>query len=490
MQLKVKDINLSSGGPLIAVLNEKDGKKFDLKAKDRIRIHKIKSETCIIVVVDITDKGVEEGEIGLFDEVMHKFKIEPGTSVNITYEPKPQEIQFIRKKLDGFKLNASEIKKIIKGVVENRFSDVELTYFVSGCYSNGLNMKETVALTQAIVETGKRLTFKEKPIIDKHCAGGVPNNRTTMIMIPLLASMGFKMPKTSSRAITSPSGTADTMEVLAPVALSEKRIKQVIKKTNACMVWGGSMNLAAADDILIKVRHPLRLDPEGMLLASIMAKKKAVGATHVLIDLPFGYGSKFPTKKDAKKIGKKFERLGKHLSIKTLVVYTDGSQTIGKGVGPALEVADVIEVLNGKGAEDLRKKSLYLTEKILRMLNVKKPGFKAQHFLDSGKALKKFKEIIVAQGGKKHFEIPKAKYRYDVKAQTSGTIKSIYNKGISKVARLAGAPQDKTAGLYLWVHKNAKVKKGDVLFTIHSESKAKLENTLINLKNLETITII
>lgn len=487
MKFIVKDINLSTGGPFVAVLNEQDARDMDVYALDRIRIKRLKSGRSAIAVVDISHKGINRGEIGLFDEVIKELEVDEGVSLSVEFAPKPKSITYIRNKLDGATLNDAQINEIINDIVENKFSEIELTYFVSGCYTNGLSMKESASLTRAIVSTGSQLKFRSKVVFDKHCAGGVPNNRTTMIVVPILAAMGYIMPKTSSRAITSAAGTADTMEVLAPVSLHKEKIIEVVNKAGACMVWGGAVGLAAADDLLIRVRHPLRLDPEGMLLASIMAKKKAVGATHVLIDLPYGYEAKFQTKIKAMQLGKKFIELGSLLGMKVKVVYTDGSQPVGNGIGPALEAADVLYVLQGAGPNDLREKSVQLASEMLRMIKVKGPEEKVLEVLNSGKALEKFMEIIAAQGGRKNIKIPKARYCHDVLSIRGGIIRNISNKGISRISRLVGSPQDKAAGIYLRVKRGQAVKSGEVLFTLHSQNKAKLDNAIASLGEKEII---
>jgi len=239
------------------------------------------------------------------------------------------------------------------------------------------------------------------PICIHNCVGGVPGNRTTMIIVPILTAAGFTIAKTSTRSITSPSGTADTMEVLAPVSHSLEKIKKIIKKTKGCIIWGGTLDLAAADDKLIKLERPLSLDPEGILLASILAKKLAVNSTHILIDIPYGKGAKIETKKEAKRLKRKFTHLGKLLGMQTKAIITDGSQPIGNGIGPALEAKDVLSVLSNKGPEDLKKKSLLMSAKLLKMAGVKNSTKVAKKILESGKAYKKMQEIIKAQGGKK-----------------------------------------------------------------------------------------
>ncbi|MFH1972103.1 MAG: thymidine phosphorylase, partial [archaeon] len=273
MKLKVKEVGLSSGGILIAVLNANDAKKLDLVPGDRVSIKRLRMQKEIICVVNVSTKGIKEGEIGFFEEAMKKVGAKGRVDVEIADQPR--SIDYIKRKLHGDVLSPEEYDELVKDIVHNEFSDVELTYFVSGAYTRGMSLKEAAALTEAIVNNGERLKIKSDIIVDKHSIGGVPGNRTTMVVIPIIAALGYTIPKTSSRAITSPSGTADTMEVLAPVKIGVNKIIKVVKKTNACIAWGGAANLAAADDELISIRHHMGIDPLGMMLASIMAKKKA-----------------------------------------------------------------------------------------------------------------------------------------------------------------------------------------------------------------------
>ena len=487
MKLSVKDINLSSGGPLIVVLHEDTAKKLNLYPTDRVTISRLKIKKKINCVLDISTKGIKKNEIGMFEEVFKKLNVKKGQSINVERADKPLSIQYIKKKLEGNPLNKEELYSIVKDITNNEFSEPELTYFVSGCYSQGLSLQETVHLTNAIVEFGDKLKFEDKIILDKHSIGGVPANRTTMIIVPILASLGYKVPKTSSRAITSASGTADTMEVLAPVKLSKQKIIQIVNKVGACIAWGGAINLAGADDKLIKIRHPLSIDPTGMLLASIMAKKKAAGATHVLIDIPYGLEAKITDIKEAKELKKAFENIGKLLKMKIKVILTDGSNPIGNGVGPALEAADVFSVLKGGGPNDLREKSIYMATEMLKLARVKNAKTKVIEVLESGKAYKKLREIIYAQGGLKRPIIPKAKYYFNVKAIRDGKVKEIHNKDIARIARLAGSPDDKTAGLYIRVDIHEEIKEGEDLFTIYSKSKKNIDTVKRRLKLMSPI---
>jgi thymidine phosphorylase len=302
-----------------------------------------------------------------------------------------------------------------------------------------------------------------------------------MVVVPIVCAAGFLMPKTSSRSISSPAGTADTVEVLARVSFTVREMQRIVRKNNGCMVWGGAMNLASADDKLIRVRHPLSLDPEGMLLASILAKKHAVSATHVLVDIPIGSGAKLGTRKEALHLKRRFESIASVLNMHITTTVTDGSQPIGNGIGPALECRDVIWLLerNEKRPLDLERKSLSMAGKIMAMsgrMGYGEARSLAKQLLETGAAAQKFWGIIESQGGKRvrAESIRVGKFTRDVCAEKSGTVAGIDNIAIAKIARIAGAPADKGTGIYLHHHAGDKVQKGERLFTIYAESKENL----------------
>ena len=479
MKLKVKDIDISSGGPLIAVLNHKDAAMLDLHVMDRIKIRKgRKIETA---VVDIAQNGniIRKGSIGVFDEVVSSLRLKGNELVDIMAARKPLSISFIRKKLDGQKLSKKEIDQIVWDIVHNKLSAVELAYFVAACYTHVMNSQETIWLTNAMVEHGETLKLKKYPVVDKHCIGGIPGNRTTLVIVPIIAAAGYFMPKTSSRSITSPAGTADTMEVLANVTFPIKTMKKIVLKTHGCIVWGGALNLAPADDKIIAVERPLEIDAESQLLASIMAKKHSVSSTHILIDVPTGKDAKVKNEFEARRLKKEFELIGRKLKKHIKVIITDGNQPIGNGIGPALEARDVIWLLkrDPRRPIDLEKKCLMMCAEIFRLVGAK-DGYKmAREILESGKAYAKMIEIIKAQGGKETAaeDIRIGKFSYDYNSSRKGTVKDIDNISISRIARIAGAPHDKGAGLYLYKHIGDKVKKGENLFTIYSENKNELK---------------
>lgn len=490
MKFKIKNLDLNTGSAQIIVLDEIDAKKNNIYFGDRLKI--ISKNKEITGVVDIANlnkatpklTGVTQGTIGLMGEISNELNLKDGSTVRIEIEDKPKSLQYIKDKLDGKKLNYDQINTIVKEIVQKKLSDIELTYFVSGSFINGLDMDEAVYLTKAIVNNGDKLKFKRDEIVlDKHCIGGVPGNRTTMLVVPIMAALGLYIPKTSSRSITSPAGTSDTVEVLANVTLDAKKIMQVVQKTKGCLVWGGGVNLASADDKLIKVRHPLSLDPRGMLLASIMAKKHSVSATHVLIDIPVGKGAKIEDEKTALELKKQFETIAKRLGMKIKVAITDGSKPIGKGIGPILEAKDVLYTLQNdpRGSLDLKEKAIELASELYlltkKTTNKKTAKKLVTDIFDSNKAYTKFIEILKAQG-ENNLDIKSLKpgrFTKKVLATKSGNVVHVDNKEISYIARCAGAPQDQGAGLLLEQNKFSKVKKGDCLYTIYSNSKSKLD---------------
>ncbi len=470
MMFKVKKVEMETDGHGIVYLRYEDARKFNINVGDRIQLSFNKKK--LVGVVNLCKSAVSLNEIGVSKEVWEDGIAE---KVKISLLTKPKSVKYIRKRLLGTPLKRNEIREIIFDLMENKLSSVEAAYFVASAYVQRLSFEEEEAMTRAMVDAGKTISFSKGPIVDKHCIGGVPGNRTTPIVIPIIAAAGYLFPKTSSRAITSPAGTADVMEVLCNIEYSAKDMKKIVKKVGAAMIWGGSVNLAPVDDILLKLRYPLRLDPTSFLLASILAKKKSAGSQKVLIDIPMGAKVKDP--KAAKNLAHRFQYLGKRLGMEVRSVITDGFQPIGKGVGPSLEARDVITVLQGKGPKDLREKSLRLAAEIFDMVGKRNGYAFAKKILDSGKAYQKFKQIIKAQGGNPDIQakdIEIGKYSVDVFSQVSTSYLYYDSNIISQLARLAGAPAIKGAGVELLALSGSKVKKGKKILRIITPVKDRI----------------
>lgn len=388
--------------------------------------------------------------------------------------PKPlTSLSYIRAKIYGKEFEKKEIEGIVKDVTAGYLSDIHIATFLTACAGGNLNKQEILDLTTSMIDVGDRLVWPSPMIVDKHCIGGLPGNRTSLIVVPIVTAFGLTMPKTSSRAITSPAGTADTMEVFAPVNLDLKTMRKVVEQENGCIVWGGAAALSPADDILIRVERAIDLDSEGQVVASILSKKIASGANHIVIDLPVGTTAKVRTIEMANLLKNYFETIGNELDVKIRTVITDGLQPIGRGIGPALEARDVLAVLKCENTapQNLRERSLDLAGQVLEFApNVKSGTGKqiATDLLDSGKAWQKFQMICKAQGGM--FELPIASYTHEVVANSSGKVISIDNRRLARIAKLAGAPNSKAAGIELLTPIGTQVEKNQPIYIVYAET--------------------
>ncbi|MCF7910586.1 thymidine phosphorylase [Candidatus Pacearchaeota archaeon] len=476
-KLKIKFLEWSAGLP-VAMLNKKTAEELGVHAKDRISIKTLsKKSRETSTIIDTVEDLIKENELAVSSELKNVLELKKGEKVFISLSPTPESLFHIKEKLNGKKLSKEDIFEIIHDVVNNSLSEAEIALFVSAMYSKGMTFDETVYLIKAILKYGEILKFNSKYIVDKHSIGGIPGNRTTPIVVAICAAAGLTVPKTSSRAITSPAGTADVIEAIAKIDFSIKDSKKILQKTGAFMLWGGSLGMVPADSKIIKIEKILKIDPEAQLLASVMSKKLAFGSKYLLIDIPYGKGAKV-SKPKALRLKRKFLKLGKYFKINLKVVLTSGDQPIGNGIGPILELIDVIKILDPskQGPKDLEKKSVELAGHLLEMTGKSKSGKgleKAREILSSGKAFEKFKQIIKAQKGSLKNLHP-AKNKKTFYAKTSGKISEIDNHKITSLARLTGCPIDKFSGIYLYVKKGDKLKKGDKILTIYSESKFRL----------------
>jgi len=490
---RAKVLDIEAGQNEI-VLSEEQAKRMDLNILDRVKLRFGKKEETAIV--DFSHSYVRESEVELFREIAQKLGVKSGDEITIEHTKRPESLDYIRKKLDNKILTKVEIYSIVEDLMAERLSNAELAAFISAVYINELNSEETAALTEAIFNTGERLEFDKslQPVTSEHSIGGIAGDRTSMLIVPIIASLGLTIPKTCTRAISSAAGTADTLEVLCPVSLSIEDIKKVVKKVGCCLVWGGAVNMAMADDKLIKIRNPLRLDPKSLLLASILAKKKAEGATLVLLDIPIGRGAKILELDKARELAQDFQSLGAKMGMKVDVIITDGSEPVSYSVGPALEAREVLRVLKG-GDGLLAEKSCRMAGYILHMARgiSKEEGYRiALHQLKSGKADEKFRQLIQAQGGNPNIspeQIKVGQLTYGVLAEVDGKIEHIDNHAISRVCRALGCPTDKAAGMVIHVRTGDKVRKGQKLYTLHATTAEKLNYGIEQTKQFNVVEI-
>lgn len=393
----------------------------------------------------------------------------------------PASAPALRAKVFGQRLSDADFLTLMRDTAANRLSDIELAAFVTACAGERLDHAETIGLTRAMVSVGERIDWGGGPVLDKHCIGGLPGNRTTPIVVAIVAAAGHRIPKTSSRAITSPAGTADTMEVMAPVALDLAAMRRVVDQEGGCIVWGGNVRLSPADDVLIRVERPLDFDSDGQLVASVLSKKFAAGSSYLLIDIPVGPTAKVRSLAAADSLEARMLTTADALGLSLRVLRTDGTQPVGYGIGPALEARDVLGVLrlDPDAPKDLRERALDLAAALLDLAPGAIPGTgreTARALLDSGAALKKFLAICAAQGGFK--EPAEAAHSRPVLAIRDGQLRDIDNRRLAKIAKLAGAPASRRAGIDCRVRIGDAVRAGDPLFQVHAQTLGELEYAL------------
>ncbi|MCW3782879.1 thymidine phosphorylase family protein [Defluviimonas salinarum] len=402
----------------------------------------------------------------------------PGDRATFVHPEPPASDSAIRAKVYGQELTEADFTAIIGDITGRRLSELQMAAFVTACAGERLNIAETIRLTRAMQRAGETLDWGGAEVYDKHCVGGLPGNRTTPIVVAIVAAAGLMIPKTSSRAITSPAGTADTMEVMAPVALDIAALRRVVETEGGCVVWGGNLALSPADDLLIRIERPLDFDSDGQLVASVLSKKAAVGARRVLIDVPVGPTAKVRSPAAAASLAQRLAAVGEAVGLSIAVHVSDGTAPVGRGIGPALEARDVLAVLrrDTDAPADLRGRVLDLAGALLDLRPDAAAGIgraRAAALLDSGAAEAKFMAICAAQGG---FREPSAaRHRAVVTATAAGRLEAIDNRRIARIAKLAGAPGRKLAGVRLLARPGDLLRRGAPLFEIHAETPGELD---------------
>ncbi len=447
---------------------------FEALARVSVRVGR---KSLIATLNVVRGSLIRPDEVGLSEAAWRALGTSNPRQVKVSHPDPLLSFSAVRAKIYGQAFTADALESVIQDISAGRYSGLELSAFATVCASQQMSDVETIALTRAMAGAGSQLEWPGKAVIDKHCVGGLPGNRTTPIVVAIAAACGLVIPKTSSRAITSPAGTADTMETMAPVDLTLKKMRRVVDREGGCVVWGGAMGLSPADDILIRVERPLDFDSNCQMVASIVSKKLAAGVNRFLIDMPVGPTAKVRDQASAQNLEAMLIRVSASVGIEARVIQTDGSQPVGRGIGPALEARDVLAVLRNDpdAPVDLRDRALMLAGHLLEMGGKASSGTgpsMAEAVLVNGLALRKFEAICLAQGGMT--EPPKARHQRIVAARQSGRVSAIDNRRLAKVAKLAGAPKSPAAGLELHVRAGAWVEKGQPLFTLHAESRGEL----------------
>ena len=466
MKLVAEEIDIGSHTPTV-LLHEADAAELGAHPLDRVQVER--DGRTSVGIVEVTDELLDPGRMAVTRPLGHI-----RGRVEVTLAPKPQAVGAIRKKLDDIELEQHELTSIVHDVNDDRLNDVELAAFVTALYAHGLSREETRNLTTTMVDVGQTIDWDREVVADKHSIGGVAGNRTTPIVVPIVASAGVTIPKTSSRAVTSAAGTADTMEVFCEVAFDLEEIRRIVRETGGCMVWGGAVDLSPVDDKIIRAETPLSLDPPSQIIASVLSKKHAAGSTHVVLDIPYGEGAKVDSLPAARELAEDFKHVGDSIGMAVECAITRGQEPIGDGVGPVLEARDVLAVLEGDGPPKLRSKAVRLADLLLDRCGV---DADAAALLDSGRARETFGDVVAAQDGDPDVtraDLEPGEFTATVRAGRRGAVTHVDNRTVNELARRAGAPKDPAAGVDLAVHVGDAVDPGDDLFVIHAEKESKL----------------
>ncbi len=479
-QIEPIDVDI---GRSIVIMHESDAHELGLGPTSRVRL--AKGDRIRNAVVALTRTMVSPGKILVSRDIIDALKLTKHDTVGVRPIPVPPSFYILQRRLKGERISQDEMFKLIKDIVDGAYGEAEIAAFLTSQLYYELSEDELHSLIRAMVETGSKIVF-EDTVFDEHSIGGVPgNSKVALIAVPTVAAAGLLIPKTSSRAITSPAGTADTMETLARVDFTAEEIKEIARKVRATLAWGGRLNLAPADDIFVNIERKLSIDPWHQMVASILAKKAAMGVDNLVIDIPVGRKAKVKSLEEADQLAGIFIRQAARLGMRIKIALTFGGQPIGATAGPALEAMEALKtMIERKGKKSLLDKALTIAGMVLELSGKVPPGqgFEAaREIFMSGKTYEKFKEIVEAQGGDpnvKPEDLPVGKHSYTITSPIAGAVTYIDNAAITTIARAAGAPFDKGAGVYLHAKVGYRVNKGDPLITIYSSSSTRLQEAV------------
>ncbi len=454
-------------------------------------------------VVRVGEDILKPGTIGLGRSIVHELHVKPGDIVHITFERRepPESYQAIRDRFLYKKtLNDDQIAKIVNDVAKRRLSPLEMSMFIASMVHGEWSVREIEQLARSIAESGKILRFPNEMVFDKHSLGGVPGNKVSMLIVPIVAANGLLIPKTSSRAITSAAGTADIMESTgARVSFAPEEILEIAPKTRGMIIWAGALDICPADSVLIsEVEYPLNINPKPMIMASILSKKIAMGVRMLVIDIPCGKGVKIANDEEAESFAHSIKQIGRKLKINIKCGISYANKPVGHAIGPQLEAWEAFRALETPNdlsvSRSLIEKASSLAGMLLEMGGKAPPGQGhdlALKTLTSGRALEKMQEIVEAQGGPSGLrakDLELSSHSVDIPAPRDGWIVEMDNRTLVEIARTAGAPYDKEAGI-LFFKKSESVRRGEPLLRIYSSSESNLTEAVEKFHQLHPIVI-
>ena len=392
-------------------------------------------------------------------------------------------VDLIQKKRDGQELTSNEIKWLVEGYVAGTVPDYQMSAFAMAVYFKGMTTREISDLTMNMVKTGQEfdLSAIDGVKVDKHSTGGV-GDKVTLILAPLVASFGVPVAKMSGRGLGHTGGTLDKLEAIKGYQVERSQedfIRQV--QDIGVSVIGQSDQLVKADKLLYALRDvTATVDTIPLIASSVMSKKIAAGADAILLDVTVGEGAFMKTVDEARELAQTMVNLGKAVGRKTVAVITDMSQPLGRAIGNRLEILEAIEILQGKGREDISHFICELAQIMLGLANVEKTVEEVRQHLENGQALAKFEEMVAAQGGDLEdlYRPVKVAHVVDILAQESGVISALPAMEFGLYAMRLGAGRavktddlDYETGIVFEKKIGDSVQKGEIVAKVYTNGK-------------------
>ncbi|WP_049500523.1 pyrimidine-nucleoside phosphorylase [Streptococcus oralis] len=396
-------------------------------------------------------------------------------------------VDLIQKKRDGQELTSNEIKWLVEGYVAGTVPDYQMSAFAMAVYFKGMTTREISDLTMNMVKTGQEfdLSAIEGVKVDKHSTGGV-GDKVTLILAPLVASFGVPVAKMSGRGLGHTGGTIDKLESIKGYQVERSQedfIRQV--QDIGVSVIGQSDQLVKADKLLYALRDvTATVDTIPLIASSVMSKKIAAGADAILLDVTVGEGAFMKTVDEARELAQTMVELGKAVGRKTVAVITDMSQPLGRAIGNRLEILEAIEILQGKGREDISHFICELAQIMLSLADVEKTVEEVRQHLENGQALAKFEEMVAAQGGDLEdlYRPVNVAHVVDIPAQETGVISALPAMEFGLYAMRLGAGRaiksddlDYETGIVFEKKVGDSVQKGEIVAKVYTNGKISSE---------------
>ena len=406
-------------------------------------------------------------------------------------------IDIIKKKRDGGILSEMEIAYFIKGVTDGSIPDYQASSLLMAIFLQGMTKTETVHLTKNMMHSGEVIDLSEiKGVkVDKHSTGGV-GDKTTIVLMPLVAACGAKVAKMTGRGLGHTGGTMDKFDSFKGLNMELDKqtfVKNVIE--HGIAITGQSSKLVPADKKLYALRDvTATVESIPLIAASVMSKKLASGSDAIVLDVKVGSGAFMKTEEDSRALAQEMVNIGAGMGKKTVAVISSMEEPLGHAIGNSLEIIEAIQTLQGKGPSDLNELCLELGAHLLIMSDIAKDVAEAKAMLleklHNGEALRKLKTFIIAQGGDAAqvddvSSLPSTSYSYNYKSKVSGCVSKLDAYSVGMVAMLLGAGRktkedtiDLGAGIYLHKKIGDKVVEGETLATLYYNDTQKLEEAL------------